>query len=118
MWLIGQGGMPNAQVLEAGTIAGARYLGLDRDLGSLGAGKLADLIVLDGNPLEDLMVLEQVSMTMINGRLFDSETMAQLAPEALPAPEFYWQRHGIARAHAAGFGRMGPTASCHCPKGH
>ncbi|MEZ5442238.1 MAG: amidohydrolase family protein [Lysobacterales bacterium] len=117
MWLIGQGGMPNAQVLEAGTIAGARYLGLDADLGSLEVGKLADLLVLPGNPLEDLMVLEQVEQTMVNGQLFDSQTMAQIAPVAKPAPEFYWQRHGVGRAQAAGFGRMGPTAVCHCPKG-
>ena len=100
MWLIGQGGMPNAQVLEAGTIAGARYLGLDADLGSLEVGKLADLLVLPGNPLEDLMVLEQVEQTMVNGQLFDSQTMAQIAPVAKPAPEFYWQRHGVGRAQA------------------
>lgn len=118
MWLIAQGGMSNAHVLEAGTIAGARYLGLDEDIGSLETGKLADLIVIDGNPLADLKDLEQVEMTMVNGRLYDSETMAQLAPEAKPAPEFYWQRHGHGKATAAGFGRMGPTGNCHCPKGH
>ena len=118
MWLIAQGGMSNARVLEAGTIAGARYLGLDQDIGSLEKGKLADLIVIDGNPLADLTDLEQVEMTMVNGRLYDAATMAQLAPTESPAPEFYWQRHGHGKATAAGFGRMGPTGNCHCPKGH
>ena len=61
-----------------GTLDGARYLGLDKDLGSLEAGKLADLIVLDTNPLEDLHNSRTVRYTMVNGRLYDAATMNEV----------------------------------------
>jgi hypothetical protein len=54
LWMFVQGGMTPMEALRAATINGARYLGLDKDIGSLETGKLADLIVLDANPLENI----------------------------------------------------------------
>ena len=72
MWSFALGGMTPMQVLRTGTINPARALGLDRDIGSLEPGKLADLVVLDANPLENIRNSSRVSMTMVGGRLYDS----------------------------------------------
>ena len=66
------GGMSSMEALRTGTINPARALGLDKDLGSLEPGKLADLVVLDSNPLENIRNSSSVSMTMAGGKLFDS----------------------------------------------
>ncbi len=73
MWMFAIGGMSNLEALKAGTINPAKALGLDRELGSIEAGKLADLVVLDANPLENIRNSASVSMTMVGGRLFDSD---------------------------------------------
>jgi imidazolonepropionase-like amidohydrolase len=72
MWTFVMGGMTPMQSLKTGTINPARALGLDKDLGSLEPGKLADLIVLDDNPLENIRNSDHIAMTMAGGRLFDS----------------------------------------------
>jgi imidazolonepropionase-like amidohydrolase len=72
MWMFQLGGMSNLEALKTGTINPARALGLDRELGSLEPGKLADLVVLDSNPLENIRNSTSVAMTMAGGRLFDS----------------------------------------------
>jgi imidazolonepropionase-like amidohydrolase len=70
-WMLGQGGMTPMQALKATTINPAISLGFDKELGSLEAGKLADLVVFARNPLEDLRQTDSVVFVMVNGRLFD-----------------------------------------------
>ncbi len=94
LWMFGQGGMTPLQALRAGTLAGAQYLGLDRDIGSLEPGKLADLIVLDKNPLEDLRNSTSVRYTMVNGRLFDAATMNEVGNTPRERAKFYFEREG------------------------
>ena len=71
LWMLQQGGMTALEALRAATIAGARYLGLDAQLGSIEPGKLADLVVLDANPLENIRNSEKVRMVMKNGMLYN-----------------------------------------------
>ncbi|QSX37297.1 amidohydrolase family protein [Shewanella sedimentimangrovi] len=78
MWMFAQGGMSNLDVLKTATINPARTFGMEQQLGSIKAGKLADLIVIDGDPLADIRVTDKVHYTMVNGKLYDAETMNQL----------------------------------------
>jgi imidazolonepropionase-like amidohydrolase len=92
LWMLQQGGMSNMEALRAGTIDGAKYLGLDGDIGSLERGKLADLIVLDRNPLENIRHSEAIAMVMMNGRLYDGKTMNEVGNQPRPRPALWWQR--------------------------
>ena len=85
------GGMTNHEALKTSTINGAKALGLDAEIGSLAAGKLADLIVLDANPLADIRNTTSVRYTMVNGRIWDSATMAQIGNHAVAAPRPTWR---------------------------
>ena len=86
-----QGGMGNHQILRAATINGAKTLGLDDQIGSLELGKLADLIVLDKNPLESIGNSNSVRYTMINGRLYESLSMNEIGNYDHPRTKFYWE---------------------------
>lgn len=91
MWLMAEGGISNHHILRAATLNGAKTLGLDRQLGSLEPGKLADLIVLDGNPLEDIRQTNTVRYTLLNGRLYDSLGMNEIGNYDRPRTRFYWE---------------------------
>lgn len=120
MWSFVQGGMQPADALRCGTILGARYIGLDRDLGSLEAGKLADVIVLqkDRDPLQDIRDTEFVQFTIANGRVYDAATMQELGngPGAKES-EFYWELTGngvsypLPAASGCGCSRPGNSVS-------
>jgi imidazolonepropionase-like amidohydrolase/Tol biopolymer transport system component len=91
MWMFAQGGMTPMQVLRAATLNGARYLGLDKDIGSLEPGKLADLVVLDRNPLANIRDTEHVRFTMVNGRLFEAETMNEAGNRVRQRAKFFFE---------------------------
>ena len=91
LWMFAQGGMTPLQALRTATLSGAEYLGMDQDIGSIEPGKLADLIVLDGNPLDDIRQTERVAMVMVNGVLYDAD-MNQTWPRDVPMPRLRWQR--------------------------
>jgi imidazolonepropionase-like amidohydrolase len=114
LWMLVQGGFSHFEALRAATIDGADYLGFGKQLGSLEAGKRADLVVLNGNPLDDIRATADTRLVMVNGRLFDVEDMAEIGGRAAPAPVFHWQRHGEGQSFGIEYG---PTAPCHCPKG-
>ncbi len=82
MWMMAQGGMTPMQVIKAATLDGAAYLGMDRDLGSLEPGKLADLLVLDADPLADIRNSTSIRYTVANGRVYDAMSMQELGGKA------------------------------------
>jgi len=91
LWMLQQGGMSNHEALKAATINGADYIGAANDIGSLKKGKLADLIVMDKNPLENIRNSESIVYTMINGRMYDTETMNEIGNEPKERTKFYWE---------------------------
>jgi len=91
LWLLKASGITNLQALRCATLSGAQYVGLDKDLGSIEVGKLADLIVLEKNPLEDIRHSEFVRWTMLDGRLYDARTLAPADGRAGTAPKYFWQ---------------------------
>jgi imidazolonepropionase-like amidohydrolase len=91
-WMFVQGGMSELNAIRSATINPAKSLGLDADLGSIEAGKLADIVVLDANPLDDIHNTESISLVMANGRLFDARTMNQVGNHPSPRPVLAHER--------------------------
>ena len=91
IWMMTQGGMTPQNALRTATIDAARSLGLDRDIGSLEPGKLADLVILDRNPLENIENTDSVAMVMVNGRLFDAATLNEVASGTRQRGRLYWE---------------------------
>jgi imidazolonepropionase-like amidohydrolase/Tol biopolymer transport system component len=92
IWSFVQGGMTPVEALQAATTAPARALGFERDLGTLEEGKLADLVVLDADILDDIFQSDRVSMVMLNGRLYDAATLDELITGDRRTEPFFWQR--------------------------
>ena len=90
IWNLQSGGLSPHDTLRVVTIFGAEALGLQRDLGSVSAGKLADLVVLDENPLEDIRHTDTLRYVMKNGELFEADTLDRIWPTRRPLPRQYW----------------------------
>jgi len=87
MWALGMSGISAHGALQAATVTAAVALGLRSELGTIEVGKVADLVVLDADPLTDLKSTRATRYVMKGGRLFDGSTLAMLWPRAtLPLP--------------------------------
>ncbi len=92
LWMMASGGMDAHTALRMATLMSADAIGLDGDLGSLEPGKLADLQILDSNPLDDLENTLDIDFVMKNGRLYESATLDEVWPRQRPLPTQWWWR--------------------------
>jgi len=90
LWLLQSGGLPTHDALRAATIVGAEAIGMATDLGSLEPGKLADIIVLDKDPLVNIRNSNTVSLVMVNGRLYDGNSLDEVYPRQQKLPVQPW----------------------------
>jgi len=118
-WMLAQGGMSNLEALQAATINSANYIGAGADIGSLEKGKLADLLVLSKNPLENIENTQYIDNVMINGRLYDPETMNEIGNYSKERKPFFWELSKSSQAfpwHEETQGFM--DGGCGCHTGH
>ena len=89
--MLEQGGMTPMEALRCATLYGAQYVGLDKDIGSFEVGKLADLMITEKNPLDNIRDSETICYVMINGILYNTDTMDEIYPEARRRNKFFWE---------------------------
>lgn len=94
MWMMNQGGFTPWEAMRGATIDAAVHLGMEKDIGSIEPGKLADLVIIDGDPSKDIRRSEYVSYTMINGRLYDVTTMNEVGSGDRKREPFFFEQAG------------------------
>jgi imidazolonepropionase-like amidohydrolase len=93
MWGMQMGGWSNLEVLRAATLNGAKAMGYQQDLGSIEVGKLADMVVLSKDPLQDIHNTTSVKYVVKNGQVFEGDTLNAIWPEAKPLPPlWFWNQ--------------------------
>ncbi|MBX3146187.1 MAG: PD40 domain-containing protein [Gemmatimonadales bacterium] len=90
IWAMQKGGLNNHDMLRVATIYGAEAIGMEMDIGTLEAGKMADILVLDRNPLDDIRNTNSIRYVMKDGRLYEADTLNEIYPRQRPLPTQWW----------------------------
>lgn len=90
MWALTLGGFTPMDALRSATITGAEKIGVDKDLGSLEVGKLADFLVIDGDPSVQITDSVKTMLTVKNGVVYDSQTLTEVFPNYSVPGRPYW----------------------------
>ena len=90
LWAVASGGLSEYEALQTATVFGAEAIGLDGDIGTVSSGKLADLVVLESNPLDDIRNTNTVRYVMKNGRLYDGDTLDEVWPRQVTRERGPW----------------------------
>ncbi|WP_100260507.1 amidohydrolase family protein [Qipengyuania seohaensis] len=91
LWSFARGGMSPVEALRAGTIEPAKSLGMERDVGSLEVGKLADLVVLTDDPAADIHNSDNIEQVMLGGRLYDARSMNEVDTGSAKRMPYWWE---------------------------
>lgn len=91
MWSFVRGGMSPLEALKAATVTPATALGYIKDIGTIEEGKLADLVILNENPLVDIGNTDEIDKVMLNGRLYEAATMNEVVTGASKKAKYYWE---------------------------
>ncbi|MGH9714671.1 MAG: amidohydrolase family protein [Candidatus Acidiferrales bacterium] len=92
LWMLGSGGMTPWQVLHCATMSGAESIGLERQVGSLEPGKLADLLVLNSNPLDNIQNTRDLLYVVKNGVVYSADSLDEVWPAQKRFPPFFWHK--------------------------
>lgn len=93
LWALQAGGISNMEALQAATIMGAHGIGIQKDLGSIEVGKIADLIILNSNPLDDIHNSRDIKCVMKNGILYEADSLREIWPEPREMPLWRMRDH-------------------------
>ena len=92
LWALASGGLNNLEALTAATRHGAEIIGVAEDIGTVQVGKLADLVVLNSDPMQDLRNSADLALVVKGGEVFEADTLNKLWPERKPLPPQWWQQ--------------------------
>jgi Tol biopolymer transport system component len=97
IWMYAEG-MGPAGALEAATILGARFLGMEKDIGSIEVGKLGDVLVLNADPLANIRNSANIRYVVKAGVLYDADSLDELWPRDRKFGDYYWYVPEVYRA--------------------
>jgi imidazolonepropionase-like amidohydrolase/Tol biopolymer transport system component len=117
IWMLAKGGMTSLEAIRAATLNGAKYLGMERDIGSLEIGKLADLIIIDADVINDIEKTDRITHVIQNGRVYDVATMNEIGATPNKRKPFYFERgtagsEAFDRLHAMGLMHGNDHSQC------
>ncbi|MEM7543499.1 MAG: amidohydrolase family protein, partial [Pseudomonadota bacterium] len=90
MWSYVIAGMSPLEALSAATVSGAKAIGIEQELGTLAAGKLADFVMLTANPLDDIENTRHIRNVVKNGRIYSGDNLDQVWPQPRERPGSHW----------------------------
>lgn len=102
LWSFVRGGMTPLEALKTGTVNPARHLGFAKDIGSIETGKLADMVILNANPLDNIRNSDKIDRVMQNGRLYDAVTMNEVVTGNRKRAPYYWETDAGTAGGSAG----------------